>query len=475
MINGVNTAEIRLTEDFLSARKTFCNQFTKIRKDGANWHFSYIQSQSSKCIYRLSTTKLCGRSGESTSVKLVHDQSNQVWAVKVIPLVSKISADDYREVQTLKKLGRFKDAVLRKLPEPKSFIINEGTKNQRTIDIRYKLYIIQHHIPGQNLLEWINVNREALMDPNNTLKHELILKIIIALGSLHQSEIIHGDVKPENIIIEEVESTFKVHFVDFGSSCILNESTNEHVCTTCRGTPGYRAPELDKANSDGKYILSWASDVYSIAVLIAKDLRFMLPDWLFEMMTHSVPQNRGGLAHLSVMILEQILYHPHTFARTSDLIKQMLACLQEVDYSHMLAEFESNQFVRTQLHKSCESSADHQVLQAYVLHPTGASAKQALNLFLHKPSGKVSTLLSTLTLKDSEYTVILKRLRKFCKDKDISALKQALWTAKDSIGKRNEYYQFMDALLHAISEIQGACFIATQLRQPSHHHHIKLK
>lgn len=78
-----------------------------------------------------------------------------------------------------------------------------------------------------------------------------VLKTLIdGLKFLHDNGIVHGDIKPENIIV--VKNTFK--FTDFGLSCKL-------PCLHKGGTRGYVDPVLKEEN------LNPTSDIYSFGIM----------------------------------------------------------------------------------------------------------------------------------------------------------------------------------------------------------------
>jgi hypothetical protein len=79
-----------------------------------------------------------------------------------------------------------------------------------------------------------------------------------ALAALHRAGLIHGDVKPSNVMLARDGS---VKLIDFGLSR-RNDDTSPGG-----GTPGYMAPELPRG--DGH---SAASDVYAFAVLMVEIL-----------------------------------------------------------------------------------------------------------------------------------------------------------------------------------------------------------
>ncbi|KAL3375294.1 hypothetical protein AABB24_006668 [Solanum stoloniferum] len=80
-----------------------------------------------------------------------------------------------------------------------------------------------------------------------------------ALAFLHNSEVIHRDVKTNNILLD---SNFCVKVADFGLSRLFPTDVT-HVSTAPQGTPGYVDPQYHEC-----YQLTSKSDVYSFGVVL---------------------------------------------------------------------------------------------------------------------------------------------------------------------------------------------------------------
>ena len=96
---------------------------------------------------------------------------------------------------------------------------------------------------------------------DRTKKINIIKNIILSLKEIHDMDIIHGDIKTNNIIIDDLTSDAKI--IDFGAT-IYTESERLYMETEWEhGTLGYRCPE-EEFNS----LLGKTSDIYSLGVTI---------------------------------------------------------------------------------------------------------------------------------------------------------------------------------------------------------------
>ena len=91
----------------------------------------------------------------------------------------------------------------------------------------------------------------------NEIKH-IVVQICQGISYCHGKNIIHRDVKLENILLDEEN---KVKLIDFGFSIIASE---EHKLNIYCGTPSYMAPEIaGKVQYKGG-----PTDVWSVGIIL---------------------------------------------------------------------------------------------------------------------------------------------------------------------------------------------------------------
>ncbi|XP_060672882.1 LEAF RUST 10 DISEASE-RESISTANCE LOCUS RECEPTOR-LIKE PROTEIN KINASE-like 2.8 isoform X1 [Ziziphus jujuba] len=127
------------------------------------------------------------------------------------------------------------------------------------VEKSHRLLVYQYMRNG-SLDKWIfHKTYELLLSWQQRKK--IILDIAKGLSYLHEDcrqKIIHLDIKPENILLDE---DFNGKLSDFGLSKLI-ERDQSQVVTTMRGTPGYLAPEwLGSAITE-------KVDVYSFGIVI---------------------------------------------------------------------------------------------------------------------------------------------------------------------------------------------------------------
>ncbi|WP_099203063.1 Stk1 family PASTA domain-containing Ser/Thr kinase [Miniphocaeibacter massiliensis] len=145
-------------------------------------------------------------------------------------------------------------------------------------------YIVMEYINGKTLKEVID--EQAPLEPDYI--SNIGVQIASALDAAHKNNVIHRDIKPHNILINE-EGVAKV--TDFGIARISSSATITYTSTVL-GTVHYISPEQAK----GKFI-DEKSDIYSLGVV------------LYEMATGKIPfdaENAVGIAlkHIQDPLIE---------------------------------------------------------------------------------------------------------------------------------------------------------------------------
>ena len=135
------------------------------------------------------------------------------------------------------------------------------------------MYYAAEYIEGQTLREWMHDNPA----PSLNDVRAIIKQVAAGLRSFHRMEMLHQDLKPENIMID-THGTVKI--IDFGSARIagLSESgspiSHDHIL----GTRDYSAPEYLSGERGTN-----RSDIYSLGVIA------------YEMFTSHLPHGKSRL------------------------------------------------------------------------------------------------------------------------------------------------------------------------------------
>lgn len=133
------------------------------------------------------------------------------------------------------------------------------------------LYSVTEFVEGTTLRQWMNDNNHPCVQD----VRDIITQIASGLRAFHRKEMIHQDLKPDNILIDS-EGTVKI--IDFGSVKVAGLDEIETVSRTpdMLGTVDYTAPEylLGKAPAN-------SADLYSLGVIT------------YEMLTGHLPYGKG--------------------------------------------------------------------------------------------------------------------------------------------------------------------------------------
>lgn len=195
------------------------------------------------CKYVISRHKL-GDGSYSGVFECKHKYSGMRLAAKMYEkrLVYGMESILQNEFLVLKKVSMNHDNIL-------TLVDNFETKDE--------LYLVTEIAYGGDLFDRV-IECEKL-DENQA--REVIGSLVSAVAYLHANNIIHKDIKAENVLFKSKSNqNMKVLLADFGLAKIVDP--NEKLQSFC-GTLSYMAPEmLDRAGHD------FASDMWSLGVLV---------------------------------------------------------------------------------------------------------------------------------------------------------------------------------------------------------------
>lgn len=146
--------------------------------------------------------------------------------------------------------------ILTRLQHP-SLVKLYGCTSSRSRD----LILIYEYISNGTVADHLFGKRAT----SSLLSWQMRLNIAVdtadALAYLHKSDVVHRDVKTNNILLD---NNFHVKVADFGLSRLFPTDVT-HVSTAPQGSPGYVDPEYYNT-----YRLTDKSDVYSFGVVLCE-------------------------------------------------------------------------------------------------------------------------------------------------------------------------------------------------------------
>ena len=136
---------------------------------------------------------------------------------------------------------------------------------------RRHLYHVSEYFDGRTLRQWMFDNPQ----PDLQAVRNIVEQIARGLRAFHRKDIIHQDLKPENIMID---GNGLVKIIDFGSSRAASqgEAGSPVEFPELAGTIDYTAPEYHQGEPGSN-----RSDIYSLGVIA------------YEMLTGKLPYGKG--------------------------------------------------------------------------------------------------------------------------------------------------------------------------------------
>ena len=186
--------------------------------------------------------EIIGRGGFGIVYKLEKD--NEYFAFKKISIANLLIEEVNKFLEEAKILATFNNEYIVKYYY--SFIEKDYFN------------ILMEFAGNSNLKQFIKNYRNKNQLIEEKIIIDIITQICLGLKEIHKNNIIHRDLTPENIFINENN---KIKIGDFGVSKRLN--TNNQYAITGTGKHHYNAPEIEKGE---KY--DYRADMYSLGCII---------------------------------------------------------------------------------------------------------------------------------------------------------------------------------------------------------------
>ena len=190
--------------------------------------------------------------GGSGAVWLARDeQSGRDVAVKIVPREGKTGERARREAQAMAKLDH--PRCLR------AYACGRDAGN---------VYIAYAYVPGSTFRQSLRAGKIT-----DTAAVEVAVQVLDGLAHAHERGVVHRDVKPANVLLEEGTADVSVRILDFGLAR-FPEGETLTAAGDVPGTLAYIAPERLRGEPAGA-----AGDVWSVGVMLYEALAGRHPFW----------------------------------------------------------------------------------------------------------------------------------------------------------------------------------------------------
>ena len=260
-------------------------------------------------IYALAPKASYFGEGQFGLVKLCQNKANQSYAVKIV--AGSLQSQATAELEILNYLKQLKGVADRTLP---------GFKRFKSKTVAHKSYIVQAKKPGKDMWSALYGNLPTIPYLNTTEKYMIAILACQEIQHLHEKNIIHSDIKPENFMLNKEGKMITIAAIDFGYAKQLtptdqhyrvdNKNMPYYALKQIQGTTKYIAPEIANLEFYPDFSLKrfidcqghyyFASDIYSLGIMFIEDLEIfpiMKNDMLAQMLNHD-PAQRPGLAQI---------------------------------------------------------------------------------------------------------------------------------------------------------------------------------
>ncbi|KAK1423092.1 hypothetical protein QVD17_18386 [Tagetes erecta] len=234
--------------------------------------------------------------------------------------VKKLHEHNYKRVQQF-----FNEVeILTKLRHPNLVVLYGFTCRQS-----HELLLVYEYVPNGTVEDHLHGKQANPTLLTWNIRLNIAIETARALAYLHASEIIHRDVKTNNILLDH---NFFVKVADFGLSRLISNNVS-HTSTAPQGTPGYVDPQYHQ-----RYQLTNKSDVYSFGVVLIELISSLV------VVDLNRSQDEISLANFALKRIQRCeidqLIDPNLGSDTNPKIKNMITSVAELAFQCLQYESE---------------------------------------------------------------------------------------------------------------------------------------
>ncbi len=205
-------------------------------------------------FYEYTDLEVAGRGGMAEVYKATHPTLKRVVAIKLM-------RDAIEDDPMMRLFFERESRALRGLDHPNVIkVLDTGKVEDRP-------YMVMEFIEGYPLGDMLKNGR---LDLETTLR--FLKPISAALDYLHANNIVHRDVKPSNIMLDQAAREIRPIITDFGLAKVLGDSSLLSQSAVA-GTFAYISPEQIEARRD----IDGRADIYALGVMTYQMLTGELP------------------------------------------------------------------------------------------------------------------------------------------------------------------------------------------------------
>ncbi|MEG3927974.1 AAA family ATPase [Microcoleus sp. D3_18a_C4] len=259
-------------------------------------------------------------------------------------------------------------------------IENSGTVKHLSLEVyRNGFALVMEDFGGISLAEYITTDAWDLKDKiTNSLEKflQIAIKICFCLEAIYNSQVIHKDIKPQNIIINP--KTQEVKIIDFSISSLLpRENPEIKTPNILEGTLAYMSPEQTGRMNRG---IDYRTDFYSLGVTFYEMLTGQLPFQSTEPMelVHS---------HIARQPIHPIALNPAIPQVLNDIVLKLMAKTAEARYQTVGG-------IKHDLEKCLNDYSEHGTIQLFELGSRDISERFVIPEKLYGRETEVLALLA---------------------------------------------------------------------------------